>query len=336
MIGTQVVLREVGRLLSALDPRVRQALTDDPAGGAKEHLGLDVRLVHSTARTNPSPCPIDGIYLHEARTIVVVRSPSRGRTLFSILHEVGHHLMDEDDDITDLLWDAGAERSAWAREKLANELAAGLLLPDALVEQHIPQGGPRASDVISLIKHSDASAEACAVAAARRLPGNGYIVLAESDGTIRFAATAGAALPIARHTAQPDGHLLADAADGHQQQRGATLTFPGDTVTDPMHADAQPFGPGSVGVFTDGRAPWVTLSVLPPPEYEAFDVDCPRCHEVVVTYKAACRACGNHKCEKCGWCECRNTQQAEVMCRVCCMMKSADIVVNGVCIDCPT
>lgn len=334
MISDQVLGRQARRLLDSLGPVIRTALTGDPQHAAQQHLGLEVRVVSSTARTEDSPCPIDGIYLHEARSIVVAASQSHGRTLFSILHEVGHHLIDEDDEITDLLWDAGPQRSAWARERFANEIAANLLLPDELVDQQVPPEGPRARDVISLIEDSDASAEACVVAAARRLPGNGYVVIAEHDGTVRFAATHGAALPIARHTAQPQRHLLARAVDGPEQERGVTLTFPGGTVTDPMHADAAPFGPGAIGVFTDGRAPWVTLSVLPAPQYEVFEVDCPRCHEVVITYKGACRDCHTHRCENCGWCECRNSKQAEAPCRQCYMMKPLDTLVDSSCIDC--
>ena len=334
MISDQVVRRQASRLLNSLDPVVRAALTDDPEQAAERHLALDVRLVTSTARTKDSSCPIDGIYLHEDRSIVVAASSSHGRTLFSILHEVGHHLIDGDDNITDLLWDVGPQRSTWARERLANEIAANLLLPEDLLDRHIPPEGPRARDVISLIEDNDASAEACAVAAARRLPGNGYVVIAEHDGTVRFAASHGAAPPIARHTAQPQRHLLARAVDGREQERGATLSFPGRTVTDPMHADAAPFRSGSIGVFTDGRAPWVTLSVLPAPKCEQFEVDCPRCHEVVETYKGACRDCGTHRCEQCGWCECRSSKQAEAPCRQCFMMKPVDILVDSICVDC--
>lgn len=333
MITQQLIGREVARLVGGLSPELREALQQDPIGVTRNTLGLQVEITTPSA-TSSSGCPIDGLYLHEDRRIVVASSPSAGRVHFSVLHEVGHHLVDDDDDIVQLLWDAGPDRSAAAREKLSNEIAAALLLPDSLIDSHIPEAGPHASDVISLIEASSASAEACAVAAARRLPGLGYVVLAERDGTLRFAAGSPSALPIARHTPQGERHFLARAADGHGQESGVTLTVSGGTPTDPMHADARPFGSGALGVFTDGKAPWVTLSRLPAPEFRSFDVHCPRCNDVVETYKAACRRCCEHRCEQCGWCECQTQEVAELTCRECLMSKNADLVKGGVCVDC--
>lgn len=334
MISDQVVNQHVRRLLNMLDPVVRDALALNPQQAAEDHLGVEVRLEQATRQTSNSLCPIDGIYLHEEQIIVVAVSQSPGRTLFSILHEVGHHLIEQDDEVTDLLWDAKGQRSTWAREKFANELAANLLLHEELVSRHIPEQGPTARGVIALINHGKASAEACAVAAARRLPGNGYVVIAEHDGTVRFAASHGSALPIARHTPQPRHNLLERAANGSERQHGATLAFSGGTLTDPMHADAAPFRSGAIGVYTDGKAPWVRLSVLPRPEFESFDVDCPRCHDIVQTYKGACRECGTHKCEECGWCDCHITEQDEELCHECFTVKPTRIVEDSICRDC--
>jgi hypothetical protein len=62
-----------------------------------------------------------------------------------------------------------------------------VLLPDTLLELTL---GPAATAraILSLIAAAPASAEACAVAAARRPPAPGYVMLLSPDGTATFTA----------------------------------------------------------------------------------------------------------------------------------------------------
>ena len=268
MITEQTVRNHAERIVHNLDAAIRARLAEDPATTVTDGLGLALHeRPASTVSTVNSGCSIDGYY-DDAAAIVIAATPGPGRRNFSILHELGHRMVLHDDEVGDLLWSHDAP-AQW-EGVICDVIAGELLIPAPVVDHHIDTAGPTGESVANLFEVLDgaASREACAVRAAQRMRAPGYVVIAEVNGPVRFAARAQTAYPIARGTPQDELHPLA-AAGRHGTSRGSnvTLTHGTGTRTDPMHADCVRHGNYVFGVFTAGAPAWpVGFSHLRPPE----------------------------------------------------------------------
>ena len=147
--------------------------------------------------------------------LLISKDTSIGRRRFSVLHEYAHLLRDSVPDVLEALF-TSANAGEALEERMCDEFASAVLLPDALLESAL---GPSitARAVHSLIAAAPASAEACAVAAARKLPAPGYVMLLSPDGTATFTAHNSDVYYVRRGTAQ-DG-LLRRAASGTSDPR---------------------------------------------------------------------------------------------------------------------
>ena len=142
--------------------------------------------------------------------LLISKDTSIGRRRFSVLHEYAHFLRDLVPDVLEALF-TSANAGEALEERMCDEFASAVLLPDALLESAL---GPAitARAVLSLIAAAPASAEACAVAAARKLPAPGYVMLLSPDGTATFTAHHSDVYYVRRGTAQEG--LLKRAATG--------------------------------------------------------------------------------------------------------------------------
>ena len=307
MITAQTVRLHAERLARTLDNEIRELIWEDPEEVVSELLGI--RVVRRPPSTTRSGCSVDASYDHKAQTIVVADSASVGRRHFSVLHELGHRLVltDPQLELRDLLWDH-PDAEEW-EESICDAIAAELLLPAAVVDEHIGPQGPTADDVVRLFQTTRASREACAVRASQRLPSPGYVVVADLDGTVRFAARAMTPYPLARGAQQESGHPLAAAGrNGASRRSDVRLRHPSDAETDTHHADCTREGDYVFGVFTTGSPPWpvVGLTRLSPTFREAPEFFCERCQEAYTSWETPCSVCKERPCPDCGWCSCRS------------------------------
>lgn len=325
-----------GRLLHALNDEQRIALADSPIDTVAHEFGIQVEMQVDLKPT--AECGIDGIYYHRPQPrICYAPSPSPGRRGFTVLHEFGHHLQADDEVLVDEQMLMPARESQAVEEDLCDTIAAELLLPRERVDAVIPDEGPTADSVRELFARSEASREACCVRAAQRLHGPGYIVLADPDGIVRFAAPAGTPYRIRRDTGQGHGHLLARAGKAGTASGQAWLTHATGTRTPLMHAQAIGDGEYVYGVFTRGPPPWGGLNVLPEEAPRAEYVTCPHCDHEFPAYGRPCRSCGDYECRQCGKCGCNWTPAAERLCSRCFLRKPpAEFPEAGanVCLDC--
>ena len=310
--------QEARRLLGGTSPAILAQLASDPAATVTGAYG--VRVESRPAGPSGESCPVDGIYRPGPPPLILVaRGTSPARQRFTILHELGHHLIEHDDRLNDLLVGDDGRRE----ESVCNEVAAAVLIPDATVEEVLAQGVPTGERVARLHDATNASRESCCVAAARHLRRSGCVILGTTDGQAVFTACHPATpWRIARRTQQGPDSLLARASarpSGHA--RGETrVRFASGATSGRLHGDA--FTADRQWVFAvivdDSHSPWKTglkfgIADRGP---EGEEIECANCGEASLVFTAPCRNCGDRTCPTCGHCSC-NTRPAQRLCAGC-------------------
>ena len=263
----------------------------DPAEASKDRFGITV-VFRDTVDTD---CDIDGSYDHELKLIKVAAAASAGRRKFTTLHELGHALGRTDNELQDWLF----TQKTFGRldeERVVNAFAGSVLLPDHLVNEHIPDVGPTAWDVAQLATAATASREAVCVRASMRLRGPGLVALARGS-VVQFASTRGLAFGIGRGSDQGADSFFARAAgrDTHRED-GVRITFPSGVRSTQLIGDAAPDGDGhTFVVLMEHSAPWRALTpVTDGPE--GFEIDCELCDRSRITFARECVRCGDRPC----------------------------------------
>jgi hypothetical protein len=311
------------------------ALRWTPAEAIRTHFGLAVETLPIAAT---SACSVEGRYDEGLGRIVIAPGVHHRRETFTLLHELGHHLAYQVNAVADFLEAAATED---AEEDFADALAAAILLPEELVARHITPAGPDATDVAALFNDPDcrASREACVVAAAQRLQGSGYVVVADLDGTVRFAARSRTPYRISRNTAQAPDSTLARAGRGSRARAEAeTLRYRTGHATDPHAADAARHGDYVFGVFTTGRPAWAGALWIPPdsgPPVEQAACPHPACGHEWNAFGHPCSVCGEHRCPACDRCECSSpSAPRSALCSGCFLYVPPRQLAGGLCSEC--
>jgi Zn-dependent peptidase ImmA (M78 family) len=174
------------RLEAALSPATRRELASSPLAGVRG-AGVRVRAVATSDATDECSC--DGAYFHDQRAICYVATPRSRRENFTVLHELGHHLVMSDDDLLSELADVDAVGGVGAEERICDAFAGRLLIPDEAIAAVLGGRRPRAADVRALYDATAGSMEACAVRLAERISCEGYVALLDRERRqVRFAS----------------------------------------------------------------------------------------------------------------------------------------------------
>lgn len=331
---------EAVRLMTSIDPNYLGELARDPIGTI-EVLFEEILISERPPAPPGEGCAVDGTYLPGPPPRITIASdvaPARRR--FTALHELGHHLIEYDEVLNDLEV-ADAHRRD---EDICNEVAASILLPEALVDQWVPAGSFTAEDVSKLYASVDSpSRMACCVAAVRQLHVPGCVILGRADGSAEFIAHQ-LATPwrIARGTNQGPESLLVHAGSSltHHMQSQTKVRFATGTVSDPVFGDAFDAGDGWVFmvVAADSHSPWVkSLNFGTPSSGDRTEpVECPRCDHVFRAWWAPCAKCGDRRCPQCRRCSCEPDAPASRRCDGCGLTKPANQFVGAgiICVDC--
>ena len=268
------------------------ALGDDPS----------VRIAWVDPAGLPSDCSIAAAYDRNSRParLLVARDASLGRRRFSVLHEYAHHLRNQVPGVLEALF-AAAGRGAELEERMCDEFAGVVLLPDQLLDQLLGQE-LNARAVLTLIASASASAEACAVAAVRRLPSPGYVMLLDSGGTATFTAHNGDVFHVRRDTAQQG--FLRRAASGHSGQGREQVRYGTGNLSQEMFVDAASDAHRTVAVIVTDSPPWGGLTAGHKQGPEGSSAYCEYCDHEFTTFAPACRHCSQPLCPDCGRCDC--------------------------------
>lgn len=186
----------IERMLTLL-PMHPEQLIWAPARAIQRHFpNLSLQPLPAGSPFTSTMCQCDGYYeplLTPGRPWLFYRiDVAAERVRFTLLHELGHYLIDAIDsalyDLIDAL--AGSVGDpAQIEERICQRFAATLLVSDKLLDHVVGGAHPTAAHIQALRRLSPASWQAVAVRVAQRLPGPGAVVLLRSPGRLAFAAT---------------------------------------------------------------------------------------------------------------------------------------------------
>ena len=277
-----------------------EALSNDPIAALEADPAVSITWVEPASL--PATCSIAAACDKgcEPARLLISKDASLGRRRFSVLHEYAHLLRDSVPDVLEALF-ASTNAGAPLEERMCDEFASKVLLPDALLDSTL-RPAITARAVHSLIAAAPASAEACTVAAARKLPAPGYVMLLSPDGTASFTAHNRDVYYIPRGTAQ-DG-LLARAASGSPIRGREHVRYSTGNRSQEMFIDAATENGRAIAVVVTDSPPWGGLTVGSKKGPEGTDGYCGNCAREFTSFSRRCGTCEQPPCPQCGQCAC--------------------------------
>jgi hypothetical protein len=321
-----------GRLVELLDEEVRADLADHPLTAIEGHLQLDVRPAAGFARRGHGGW-CDGASIRKGSLILYRPTPGR-RENFTLLHEVGHHLLDDDA----LSWIADQRDPNRLREQVCDLIASMLLVPEPIVDGILAAEAISARSIAALYGATSASRSACAVALAQRLPCDGFIVLvAKDEDTVFFGTRARDTRPYGwAGDPLPPAHPLR-RSDPPDRTR-TTWPFPNGDSREYFLSTAHHDG-FVYAMFADNNLWGIPglhfLEELEEDRGNDEKIRCP-CGYEGTTRWWPCPKCKTPTCPQCKECDCirRAKREATGRCTRCTLIVRAHLLVNGLCDDC--
>jgi Zn-dependent peptidase ImmA (M78 family) len=303
---TDVLIQAQAMLLSldSVLPARREELMRDPVAVLQTWSEIVYREVAATE--TGGRCSVAGAYYgnEDPPLLLVAHAASSGRRAFTALHELGHHLQQSDFDLDETAHAHGANRAEF-EDAACDAFAAEMLLPEDLVNQHLPAGTPTADDVAALHAASSASRAAACVRAVQRLSSPGLVVLLDNDGTVQFAATHQLPRPT-RDSDQSHAEVVSRAlSTTNGRARGRNRFRYRDGIEgDELYAQAAPMDGYLVLVAVTERPPWEHGFTLPiaqtGPQASSYICARPECGSEFDSYDRPCPRCRTPKCPECG------------------------------------
>lgn len=328
------------RTIARLSDSSRQALAADPIAAAAAELDLTIICRKQVEQKRDSRGGCSGISFLEDRLVQYVETPGSKRAYFTVLHEVGHFLVLDDDDALD--WIADEADPSSALETLCDAIAAQLLLPDSTVSATIGAGPVTSRHVLDLYSQSSASRWVSAIAVARYLPCAGAVLVANRESrAIELASRRPdpvegwpLALPWPGETLAPGNRLASLSAQGDFTGR-ITWTNQWRQSAD-FYVDAIAAGSQLVAVLAV-KDLWQSEK-LHIEEVREFDrrpsqlISCCGSNRRIHGYP--CSICGEIPCPGCKECRCDKNNRKLVRCDSCFVSYPPQTVVDGRCEQC--
>lgn len=290
----------VGRLFERF-PDAAEIAANDPTAAVRLVPDLELLVV---AAPPPGACALGALYDDRTKParIIIRASGNPARDNFSILHELGHHLMAEDETWQyDVRPHLEEKQRRPVEEAIVNCFASEVLIPQPLVEDFLAEG-VTAQAIWELEDHCMASVAACCIRAAQQ-PGERLVLIADTDGRVMFSAPGGGPYPPKRGMAQRD---IADAAQRAGEDDSYTLIgghglqyATGNTYTD-VAFDVHRRANVVVCVVTSTRTDHRISR-----DHDATG-DCERCGATFPATSSSgfCTRCDSWKCPDCHTCGC--------------------------------
>ena len=321
------------RLLSVLDIDVRDDLADSLATAIELHFGLRVAPAEAFGERGAGGW-CDGVSIVDSGVILYRPTASR-RENFTLMHELGHHLVDNSIDC--LAWIADQPDPPKVLEQLCDQIAADLLIPRDVVDRLVGQHALDAAAVLDLYERTEASRSACAIAIARRLPCDGFVLLIDEGATsIFFAARARDTRPYGwRGEPLPPAHPLRQ--DPPPARSLAWWPRPtGGERREYFMSTATAHG-WTVAVLAENNLFDVPGFHIPQQVEEdrgyGGQVTCP-CGYTGKTRMWPCQRCGKPECPRCGECGCARRDRKRIACTNCFSKVLPHLIVDGLCDNC--
>lgn len=298
--GVAHAARHLRTQLATRYPEAARCAADDPTGVCDHIIDLDLEL----QPTPPSgACPVGAVYEPLPAPARIRMRPTGGRRDgFTILHEIGHHLM-----YTDHWWSLTVRptlpqgKDRVVGEKVANAFAASVLLPNAQVGS-VFADGVSATAIRQLHRHSQASAAACCVRALDE-PGQRLVMLASLDGRPWFADSHGMPYNPGTKLTQP---LIGRAIERAGMDGTAHVTGGQGIVYSTGRIDTDVI----LEVAVDGGYVFAIATSTPQDSRLSVEftneITCSHCDETFTPVDSTqrCLACSSWRCPACGQCDC--------------------------------
>ena len=332
--------RHAQRILGKIAATDRDALAADPKRALTERFGLLVREQDELAQRRDAGGWCDGISFLDDGVVLYAPSPFSRRENFTLTHELGHKLAEEDDDALD--WLANRDQPERDLERLCDLIAARLLLPDTLITQVLDRRHPEAAHIGALYEASAASELVCAIALAQRMPCQGAVVIMDTgSSTVSYASVISPeddgwplAYPWPRQEI-PAHHRLARLEGGQAAREKSWWATPWGEKQD-YYLDAIA-GSRRIHAVLAARDLWhVTRFHIDRPETTQRPerhLDCP-CGYHGTARGYPCSDCGQPYCPSCKECQCPRRNAALVVCQKCFVSVAKADIIDGRCSDC--
>lgn len=278
----------------------------------------------------------DGMSISSAG-VILYRPTGNRRENFTLAHELGHLLVEQDDVC--LSWLADQQDPLRTREQLCDGIAARVLIPAGVVDKVLAGGPPNAGCLQRLHDATTASWPACVNALAERLPCDGFVAIIDTyDNTIYYASRARDTYPYAwARDSLPSGHTLAQTPPPNQ----AVSWWPRYNVNEHRryYLSAEDAGSFTHAVFAENDLWGVEIFHAPQTDQDdrRYDgsISCRSCGYSGRTALFPCNTCHTDTCQKCGECDCdRRARVKTFRCAECTTSVLPHLIVDGRCPAC--
>ena len=286
--------------------------SEDPVSAAEVH--FEPIRVHRlpSAEISGGDCSVDGYYDPfvdpERPRILYSDDVVTERVRFTIIHELGHHVLNTVgasllDDLDQL--GGSAESAIQAEEMACHQFAGQILVPTSLLDEVIAGEALLPSHVLSLRDRTNASWEAIAVQAANYAQTRTAVALIRHRGEVSFVATNWPTTWPRRSRVKPTGPL--DMALSHKTTARREIYRYDLVGAEALFCDTLQVDEGlAVAVMSpqrsDGQQSW--LEPVEPAWKEREDF-CDSCGEE--RNVGWCDFCSGRLCWSCGRCGCQET-----------------------------
>jgi Zn-dependent peptidase ImmA (M78 family) len=324
------------RIVDAIPGAKRAVIAADPIAGI-EAMGYTVVAEPALTSKRGAGGLCDGLSFAEHNTVMYAPTVGSKKENFTLLHEVAHILVEKNDDA--LIWLADRDDPDIELERLCEEVAAALVVPEDLLDDILGTGPLTANDLKTLVARAIASGPACAIAISTRLSSGAVVIIDRASERVIHSSLRGEDLKVYpwKGNEVPSGHPLLDL---EPDSPITTKSYWTDTW-----GRRQDYYLSAVA--TEKRV-YAIFSVLDlwgmdrfhggqaPPEKSNAPrraVRCP-CGYVGATTGWPCNVCGHQYCPKCGDCDCQRRARGQESCRRCFCMAPAGDLEAGVCSNC--
>lgn len=324
------------RIISALAVTQRAAIATNPIAGI-ESLGYTVVAEPALTSKRGAGGWCDGLSFAEHHTVMYAPTPGSKKENFTLLHEVAHILVENDDGA--LIWLADRNDPDVELERLCEEIAAALVVPEDMLDDVVGTGPITGDDLKTLVACSAASGPACAIALSTRLSSGVVVLIDRANARVIHSALRGEDLKVYpwKQGEVPLDHPLLNLEPGTSMMRKLTWTdewerqqtyYVSAVATEKrVYAVFSVTDLWGVDKFHGGQAP---------PAKSNAPRRGVRCH-CGYTGNATgwpCDTCGHQYCPKCGDCDCQRRDRAQGTCSACFCKAPPNDLEDGVCSGC--
>lgn len=322
------------RIVAAISETQRTAVTARPLDGI-ERLGYTVVPEPALTSKRGAGGMCDGLSFAENNTVMYAPTPGSKKENFTLLHEIAHILVERDQHA--MIWLADRADPSVELERLCEEIAANLLIPESLLDDVIGAGPITGEDLKTLVARSAASGPACAIALSNRLSSGAVVIIDRAIGRVVHSALRGDNLAVYpwKDTDVPGNHPLLTLQAGDTAMRKIFWTdewerrqeyYVSAVATEKrIYAVFSTSDLWGVEVFHGGPASPAKSNA------PRLGIRC-HCGYVGMAFGWPCATCMRQYCPKCDECDCPRRDRAQGRCTKCFLL--APDLENGVCSEC--